>query len=321
MKVVEQMLRRVADSLYWMSRNIERAENNARVLGVQLIKELEGSEEEITTNHNWNTILEICASVSEFQHLYENRLPTGEAVIEYITFSEHNPNSIYNCAKIARENARMTRDHVPNDLWVSVNEFYLYLNETTQLQWNSKHIHSYLQQVKMASLTTQGIIESLMPQDVCYHIINVGKWLERAENTIRIVNAACEITNRIIKGNKIEHFHCGHSALQLVNGHNAYLKQARPKVDSRQVLPFLISDPTFPRSIRYCLNKVNRGIQQLENEGAFVYSRQLKVVMNDLLERCNKLKVENMNLMDHKSDFFELIEGDSWNNAPQKRIG
>lgn len=104
------MLSRVADSLYWMSRNLERAENNARVLSVQLIHSLEATSQE-TADRDWEEVLEICSSKADYYDTYE-RLDS-ETLLEYLTISPINMNSLINCMNYARENARITRDNLP----------------------------------------------------------------------------------------------------------------------------------------------------------------------------------------------------------------
>lgn len=108
------MLSRVADSLYWMARNIERAENNSRVLSVQLIHMLEASDQEVM-DRDWGEVLDICAAKLDYMDRYERI--DRETIIQYLTISPINSNSLMNSMNYARENARATRDIIPDDLW------------------------------------------------------------------------------------------------------------------------------------------------------------------------------------------------------------
>lgn len=108
----------------------------------------------------------------------------------------------------------------------------------------------------MTALTAQGIIESGMSRSVAYRMIKIGKWLERAEKTARILNVVCEQTRETQLLYKGDDYYAWLSALRMLNGYEAYLKVNRPKMDPKTILTFLIADESFPRSIHYNMNHV-----------------------------------------------------------------
>jgi uncharacterized alpha-E superfamily protein/transglutaminase-like putative cysteine protease len=304
------MLSRVADSLYWMGRNIERAENNARILSVQLIQMLESSEEEILANHDWEIIFEICASKASFEPFNQHQESygdAGDAIIQYLSFAEDNPNSIANCVRLARENARFTRNHLPNDFWEIWNGFYLYTQQARSTHGSKKDIQQFLQQMKMTSLTAQGDIESSMSRGAAYRFIKIGKWLERAEKTARILNVICNINGRNENGHPDENYYYWRSALQLVNGYEAYLKQFPPLMDSKTVLSFLVADDTFPRSIRYCMNHVRDAIRELENGKVTQFSWEMYASLDALMDEFDEVKIKELN-SDELSIFLDQFQ-------------
>ena len=116
----------------------------ARILSVQLIQMLESSEEEILANHDWKIIFEICsskASFESFKQLQGSSGVDGDAIIQYLSFAEDNPNSIANCVRLARENARFTRNHLPNDFW-EIWDGFIYIPNNRASQKALKKIFS-----------------------------------------------------------------------------------------------------------------------------------------------------------------------------------
>ncbi|WP_226034531.1 alpha-E domain-containing protein [Aquibacillus saliphilus] len=292
------MLSRVADCLFWMSRNIERAENNARILSVQLIQILEASDEEILANHDWEVVIEICGSLSEFKQTGRS-LTQERDIIDYLLFSTENENSITNCVWAARENAKTTRDHLPDDLWEIWNDFCLSFRDFNTSDWTKDDIQKLLKQIKLTALTVQGIVESSMPRGgVAYRFIKIGKWLERAEKTTRILNVVCN--NTVSAETKYnyhgQYYYYWRSALQLVNGYEAYLKQNPPQMNPKAVLTFLISNKEFPRSILYCINHVRQAVYEMEGGKVSHYSWKMYASLDQLAEEFNQVKINDLEL-------------------------
>ncbi|WP_245153991.1 alpha-E domain-containing protein [Jeotgalibacillus proteolyticus] len=293
------MLSRVADSLYWMSRNIERAENNARVLGVQLIQMLEASSEESLANHDWETVIEICGSLQEFNQLYDRFTVTN--IIDYLAFSEDNLSSVLNCIKFARENARTTRDIIPNDLFEVWNDLYLESSRMFIPEGSINEVHSFLKQVKIASLTSQGVIESSMSRGVPYRFIKIAKWLERAEKTARILNVLSEKSEKDAERADGTNYYYWRSALQLLNGYDEYLKKYPPRMNEKDVLTFLLSDEAFPRSIQYCMDHVREAIIALEGARVSHYSWRMYAALDLLMEEFNEEHINSLQVHEFSS--------------------
>jgi hypothetical protein len=120
------MLSRVADSLYWMSRYIERAEDNARIADVnlQLLLDL-SNQQEADPQQQWDPIISSLEGNELFTSLYET--PDGKAVVDFVSLQKKNPNSIYSCLSHARENARTTREQISSEMWEQINRLYLFV--------------------------------------------------------------------------------------------------------------------------------------------------------------------------------------------------
>lgn len=288
------MLSRVADSLYWMSRNIERAELNTRVLDVQLTQMVETFSEDSIEGKQWEILFEICSTEKEFSAFQQSEA-SDETYIRYLAFDEKNANSILTCVRIARENARISRDHLPNELFEVWNDIYLYGVEAEREPFSIRNLRSFFRKVKLASLTAQGIVESSMSRGVAYRMIKIGKWLERAEKTARILNVVCEHTRETQLAYKGEDYYAWLSALRMVNGYEAYLKVNQPKMDPKTILTFLIADGSFPRSIRYNMDHVRSAIDALENAKVAPYSEKLYRALNELLNDFDVMTIKEVN--------------------------
>lgn len=301
------MLSRVANALYWMSRNAERAENNARILDVQLLQMIEASDEDLVRDSDWKLIYEICATQQELDYLKKQQAHGEDHLIHYLAIDDQNLNSISNCVRMVRENARVSRDHIIDDYWKTWNRCYLALQDIDRSQCGNSRIGLFLERVKTTALTSQGIVESSMSRGVEYQIIKIGKWLERAEKTARILNVVCERTYEQQLDEQTEDYYYWLSALRMTNAYEAYLKSHPPKMDPRQVLSFLISNKAFPRSIRYCLDHVREAIDVLEEGKVSHYSWELYAKLDEMRTEFNEVKIEEFTT-DEMMDFLNHFQ-------------
>lgn len=289
------MLSRVADSLYWMARNIERTELNARVLDVHLTQMVESSSEDLLDGKHWKILFESCSTKEELEELKNNPDAHDEEYLRFLAFDSENENSIFSCIRVARENARISRDHLPNELFEIWNDLYLFTHHAEQEQFSIHKLRAFLRNVKVTALTAQGIIESGMSRSVAYRMIKIGKWLERAEKTARILNVVCEQTRETQLLYKGDDYYAWLSALRMLNGYEAYLKVNRPKMDPKTILSFLIADESFPRSIHYNMNHVRAAVDILENAKIAHYSSELYYALESLKNDFDRISIQELN--------------------------
>ncbi|QBP42293.1 alpha-E domain-containing protein [Paenisporosarcina antarctica] len=289
------MLSRVADSLYWMSRNIERTELNARILDVHLTQMVETSSEEMLDEKQWQLLFGICSTEEELEALENNPNVQDQDYLHYLAFHSDNLNSVFNCVRVARENVRISRDHLPNELFEIWNDLYHFTLHAERENFSIQHLRAFLQKVKMTTLIAQGIIESGMSRGVSYRMIKIGKWLERAEKTARILNVVCEQTRETQLKYKGEDYYAWLSALRMLNGYEAFLKVNRPKMDPKTILTFLITDESFPRSIHYNINHVRAAVDNLENAKIAHYSFELYYALENLKKNFDEMSIHKLN--------------------------
>ncbi len=174
------MLSRVADSLYWMSRYVERGENIARILDVNLQLMLDlpklGPEQE---KKLWSPVLRSTGEYEDFDKHYKTL--SADNVIDFLTLNTKNPNSIVNCITTARENARHVREQISLEMWEEINRTYLWMKGQTLKKIQKMGPYEFFNEVKNASHLFQGITDGTMTHGEDWDFIQVGKYLERGD--------------------------------------------------------------------------------------------------------------------------------------------
>src|SRR5262245_15873076 len=181
------MLSRVANSLYWMSRYIERAENIARIVDVnlQLLLDFRDLNEERLAQH-WLPIVQTTGDEKQFLQLHKK--PTAKAVTEFLVFQTENPNSLVSSICQARENARMVRDQITIELWEELNRLFWFVRTPQAREvWNESP-SDFFQQIKGSSLHLIGLTYSTLIRNEGWWFMEVGRFIERADKTSRILD-------------------------------------------------------------------------------------------------------------------------------------
>ncbi len=181
------MLSRVANSLYWLGRYFERAENIARLLDVnlQLLLDVEKPDDATLAEH-WTSLLSSSGDAELFRQHFAKA--DAASVTEFMTFATANPNSILSCTLAARENARMIRDRISLEMWETVNDLHLFLHSLeARTLWQHSPSEFYAR-IKNASHLFQGLTAATFPHDEGYNFIQLGRYIERADKTIRLLD-------------------------------------------------------------------------------------------------------------------------------------
>ena len=250
------MLSRVADSLYWIGRYSERTETNAHILSTQLVHMIELSNEDKSYEIEWETIIKICGYHDEYSGRYNGYYL--QKMIQYLLCDVKNYNSITSLIKSIRMNARNTRDILPNELWEEWNDQYLSIKSKEHRDYSIIATQEFLNTIRKASLTSSGIIDTLMTRDECYLFLKIGKWLERAEKTAIILNELLDKEEQLT-GDFTSTF-----ALQLTHALEEYTRRSRDR-SNRKVLNFLIGDLKSSRSIAFSIQKIKEAVLEFEN--------------------------------------------------------
>jgi uncharacterized alpha-E superfamily protein len=248
------MLSRVAESIFWLSRYIERAESVARFVDVN--KNLSLGEVG-ALGPQWAPLVYTTGDQELFAALYcegECRPEhfTEDGVLRFLTFEERNPNSILSCMARARENARTVRENLPNPTWEEINKFYLMVREAAGRPWLLRQPYDFLDEVKRRSHLIGGVTDATMSRGEGWHFHRMGRVLERADKTSRILDVKyfLLLPKPSDVGTPLDVVQWS-ALLQSTSALQMYRKRHGRMVPAK-VAEFLILDRDFPRSMLYC---------------------------------------------------------------------
>jgi len=260
------MLSRVAHSLYWMSRYIERAENLARLLDVnhQLLLDFQGLNDGTIKEH-WNSILASSGDEDVFREHYEHA--DSRSVTEFFAFDKRNTNSIFSCVYAARENARMVRDQISVEMWETINELYLFLHDSSAEQLRATDAGEFFANIKRSAHLFQGLTASTYSRNEGWEFIEFGKFLERADKTTRILDVKYHILlpSAADVGGAVDTAQW-QAVLRSASALEAYRRFYVREILPWKVAEFLIFSDSFPRSLHYCVAEVDGFLRRILGE-------------------------------------------------------
>ena len=241
------MLSRVADSIYWMSRYIERAENVARVVSVNNQLRLDLPEQ---AAEQWDPMVQVSGDDAAFRSRYDRT--TRTSVIQFLAFDPLNPNSIVSCVTKARENARSVREVISSEMWEEVNRFYLFLSAPGARQRALGNAHGFFQEIRRSSHMIEGTRSETMEHGEGWHFGEIGRQLERADQTTRILDLKyfLLLPSSADVGKPIDDLQWG-ALLRSASAIEAY-RRAHGRIAAAAVAGFLLLDREFPRSVHHC---------------------------------------------------------------------
>ena len=244
------MLSRVASSIYWLNRYIERAENYARFIEVNLNLSLDLPR---GTIEQWEPLVATTGDHEAFVGRYGKA--TKDNVLHFLVADHENANSILTCLLGARENARSVREMISSEMWEQVNRFYLMVKDAVTGGMSSHSLHAFLGEVKAESHLLWGITDATMSHGEGWHFARLGRLLERADKTSRILDVKYFILLPTADevGTPFDMIQWS-DLLKSASALEMYYKRYG-RIAPDDVAAFLILDPTFPRAIRYCLIK------------------------------------------------------------------
>ena len=268
------MLSRVADSIYWMNRYIERAENVARFVHVNLHLELdlpafdaEGGE---INRSQWQPLIWTTGDEKLFLARYKEM--TRENVIHFLTFDEENPNSIISCVKYGRENARSIREVISSEMWITLNRFYLMMRDPLAKQKAADDAHTFYTDVKSACAQFIGETIGTMSHGEGWHFGRIGRLLERADKTSRILDVKYYILLPNVEdvGMPIDMIQWA-ALLKSASALEMYRKQ-HPGITPKRVSQFLLMDRDFPRAVLFCLDTAEESLRAITGTAQGTFS-------------------------------------------------
>lgn len=249
------MLSRVADSIFWMRRYIERAENVARFIDVTLNLTLGLG---LDRYQQWEPLVYTTGDHDVFHEHYDE--VNQASVIRFLTFDERNPNSILSCLKMARENARTSREMLSSQMWEELNKFYLFVRDHRN---DSKAVDSpfeFFGRIRQAGYLLEGVTYSTMSHGEAWNFGRLGALLERADKTSRILDVKYYLLLPDISdvGTPIDISQWG-MLLKSTSALEMY-RRRYGRISPKQVAAFMLLDRDFPRAIRFCISRAEQSL-------------------------------------------------------------
>ncbi|MCB9477518.1 MAG: alpha-E domain-containing protein [Deltaproteobacteria bacterium] len=249
------MLSRVAESIYWMGRYMERAENIARFVDVNLhlMLDLPGRG-----SAQWEPLITVTADNEAFEERYGAY--TQENVIRFLTYDPEYPGSILSCLAMARENARSIREIISSEMWQQINSLYLMVKRTAVKDVDHANPHAFFQHVKLSKHLFTGLMHEGMSHGEAWHFAHLGMLLERADKTSRILDVKYFILlpNVEYVGTPYDNIEWA-AVLKSTSGLEMYRKRFH-RITPTQVADFMIFDTTFPRAVRFCVQNAEQSL-------------------------------------------------------------
>ncbi|HET7795083.1 MAG TPA: alpha-E domain-containing protein [Rhizobacter sp.] len=288
------MLSRTADHLFWMARYMERAENTARMLDVNYQTSLLPQSADAAEN-GWRGLL----SISELTHDYNERYGdiSAQKVMAYMVSDEKNPSSIYSCLMAARENARAVRGALTTEVWETQNQTWLEFQRMLRSKAFLKDPGEAFEWVKFRSHLSRGVTVGTMLQDEAFHFLRIGSFLERADNTARMLDVKFHAVeseffgtgaangngngNGLAGKDQEYDFYHWSAILRSVSGFEVYRKAYRNVIRPEKVAELLILRTDMPRSLACCMDEVVSNLKRVANEQS-----------HDTLRRAGRLQAD-----------------------------
>lgn len=255
------MLSRVANNLYWLARYLERAENTARLINVNshLLLDLPSK-----VKLGWEPIIDILSFRDKFYESYKD--VDEKSVINFMVVDKNNPGAILSSLKSARENARTIKEIIPREAWEQINALYLFVTENQKDAFTRRSRYAYLSKIVLANQTITGLLAGTMSHDEAYAFVRLGRNLERADMSTRIIDVRSatllsEIDSELPAFSNIQWM----GVLKSMTAYQMYRREVRVRINREDVLTFLLTNPRFPRSLVHAIEQIERAVTELPN--------------------------------------------------------
>ncbi len=283
------MLSRVANTLYWMVRYIERADNLARLIDVnqQQLLDTERLDSE-RIREFWRPIILCTGDDEAFHRTYEHA--GSREVIRFLTDDPENPNSLASCIALARENARMVRDQLSDDLWQELNDLYLFSRSQEAAVLLRIDPSRFYQNIRRAAFTINGIATSTTRRSQGWEFMDLGRQLERADKTTRFLDISSYLPDQKADISEAEADKAAAlywSAILRSCGAIGAFRSARLRFTPRDVVGFLVFSEDFPRAVRYCVDRVDISLHRISGTPRGSYSNAAERISGRLLADLN----------------------------------
>jgi len=297
------MLSRVAESIYWMSRQVERAENHARFLEVTLNLILDQPENLVDP---WEPLVQVTGDTKWFLKTYGP--PNAENVVKFLAFDLNYHSSMMTCLRAARENARSVRESLSSESFEQLNEFYHFVAGATEAQLTDPTVEFY-DNVRRYAIMWSGTLDSTMAHDKAWHFANLGRLIERADKTSRILDVKYfNLLPRLDDvGTAIDDLQWS-TLLLAISGFETYRREHH-LVELEKVVEFFLFHRTFPRSIRSCVAGADWSLGEISDSSHETVPREARQRIAALKHRLSRSNVKEV-LAGGMHQFIDFLQSE-----------
>ncbi len=255
-----KLLARFADCVFWLARNVERANSLARVLDVN-----QTYSYDTKGGRNWEVVLRLYTDEEEFNQHYEQITP--ENVLAFYITDVRNASSIRSCIRWARENARTIRPLISTEMWTHLNVFYEHLKGIDPADITSQSLSEFCAAVKEGCQTHIGITRETFYRDEAWAFYLMGQQLERADQTTRLLDVKYQqLLPKAAEAGSALDVSQWHALLRAAAGFHAFRREHPSQTTPEAVASFLLFNPRFPRSLLCAVNEASQALSSLRHE-------------------------------------------------------
>lgn len=285
------MLSRVADAIYWMSRYLERAENIARFVEVNWHLSLEHQPQ--PEFQQWEPLIKVTGDDKLFSKRFDSAIKQN--VIDFLVLDTEYPHSIISCVRAARENARTVREIIPSELWEQINILYHMIENVAGANNGIyENPYDFCEKVKLRGMMLGGIANDTMDHGEGWHFFRMGRFLERADKTSRILDVKYFILLPDVNyvGTAYDDIQWA-ALLRTIDGLNAY-RQRYGRTQPSHVVEFLVLGREFPRSILHCLLQTQHSLHCIGGSLPGTFKNKAEQCLGQLCAELSYLTVEKI---------------------------
>jgi uncharacterized alpha-E superfamily protein len=261
------MLSRLADSMYWMARYLERAGETSRLMEINLLYLIE-AEEDMSEDDRWRPILQITSTEKLYEEHYGQGGATTPRVLQFISAGRNNSSSIRTCLRLFRENARVARDRISKEMWEAVNEIWMAFDERLRGTLTAERAGALFVELRNQVARFNGLVSSTMMRGEAYAFYQLGGCLERADMTSRILDVKYHIIlpDLSMVGSALDYYQWA-ALLKSLSGFEAFRRSCHTGFMPADVAEFVVLNRDFPRSIAFSVERMGLALQAIDTEG------------------------------------------------------
>jgi uncharacterized alpha-E superfamily protein len=281
------MLSRVADRIYWMSRQMERAENMARILGVTSTMVLFGTKE----TREQNLLAPLTITDSGERYFSHKKPVTLQGLVDFLALDPENPSSIYSCLRMARENAHAVRWQITSEMWETLNATWLEMKAVRRSDLTGTAATNFFDWVKERSHLFRGVTYGTIVRGEAFNFSRLGTFLERADNTARILDVKYHVHLPSVEdvGGALDHYQWT-ALLRSVSSFETYRALYRDQIFPIKVAQLLILERRMPRSLAACFEQVTQAMERLQGQ----HDRAARRLAGEIFVRLTHADIEEI---------------------------